>query len=237
MKCSIVLTTINKPEYLDLTLRRILGQITSFKFEVIVVNDGCDPRTIEVCKQHPVTSLHTHNTTYRNPARARNVGYRFATGEVVVSMCDDILQISTDTLERLVTRLQPGEFRLAKTENWEYDGETPKKYIMDYCSSDKRPVNYFFLGAIFRSDLYAVGGNDEEFVEVCYDDNWFADCIIKGQGLRPVIDDDIVCHHKSHLHPNGSHANEKVSHQLYISKVREANRTGIWQSSGGAWRV
>lgn len=238
MKCSIVLTTINKPEYLGLTLTRIIQQITSFDLEIIVVNDGCDEKTIEVCKSFAwagVTTLYTHNTKYRNPSIARNVGYRFATGEVIVSTCDDILQLYTDTLERLVTRLQPGTFRLAKTENWLYDGETPIRYLADYCSTDKRPVPYFFLGALYRSDLYAVGGNDEEFVEVCYDDNWFADCLIKGLGLTKVIDDDIVCHHRSHLHPKNSHVNEKVSHDLYISKVREANRTGIWQASGGAW--
>lgn len=239
MKCSIVLTTINKPDYLDSTLSRILEQVTSFETEVIVVNDGCDEQTIEVCRKHPVTILHTHNTRYRNPSIARNVGYRFATGEVIVSMCDDILLLSTNTLEKLVTRLQLGEFRLAKTENWEYDecGTTPKRYLMDYCSSNKRPVPYFFLGAIARSDLYAVGGNDEEFVEVCYDDNWFADCLIKGLGLKKTIDDDIVCHHRAHLHPKGSHVNEKTSHQLYLNKVREANRTGIWQASGGPWQV
>ena len=237
MRCSVVLTTINKPEYLDSTLSRILEQVTSFELEIIVVNDGCDEKTIEVCKRHPVVTLHTHNTKYRNPAAARNVGYRFATGDVIVSTCDDILQIRTDTLERLVTRLKSGTFRLAKTENWEYNGGTPRKYLMDYCSADKRPVPYFFLGAIYRSDLYAVGGNDEEFVEPCYDDNWFADCIIKGLGLMKVIDGDIICHHRSHPHPKNSHANEKISHQLYLNKVREANRTGIWQASGGPWVV
>jgi len=241
MQCSIVLTTYDKPQHLDATLTSIYAQKTSFDFEVIVVNDGPANTTVEVCKKYRSNKgfkyLYTGKTEYGNPARARNVGYRAAIGDVIISQCDDVIHLGNDVIERLVTELQPGEFLLSKTEDWEYVDGKPHKYRMDYCSADKRSVPYFFCGALLREDLYAVGGNDGEFVEPCYDDNWFADCLIKGRGLKPRHSTDILTHHVHHGHPNGSHKKEPLSKALYNKKVAEAKQTGIWQASGGPWKL
>jgi glycosyltransferase involved in cell wall biosynthesis len=240
MKCSVVLTTHSKPQCLDLALASIYEQEPPFEWEVIVVNDGPLDETVEVCKKYArlynnFVYNYTKNEGYRNPSVARNVGYKQAKGEVIICQCDDIVHTSTFSIEQLTLELQPGEFLLSKTEDWKYEGARPARYIMDYCSITKRPIPFFFCGAILREDLYAVGGNDEEFVEPCYDDNWFADCIIKGQGLRPNYSENIVTHHIHHTHPKGSHKNEHISKTLYQNKVRDATKTGVWQASGGPW--
>lgn len=237
MRCSIVLSTFNKHESLALALSSIFSQDISFDFEVIVVNDGPYFETAQVCKKFgdKLKYIETGNQSYRNPAAARNVGYKAATGDVIISQCDDILHITKNSVERLVRELGPNEFLLAKTENWSYIGGSPNRYRADYCSARRRPVPYFFLGSVYREHIYAIGGNDEEFVEPCYDDNWFADCLTKGLGLRPRHDDTIIAHHMEHPYPAGSHKNESASKAIYERKVRDAANTGIYQASGGPW--
>ena len=234
VECSIVITTYDKPESLRLVLDSIFSQEIPFSYEVIVVKDGPSNSTLRVCEDFDCIVLDSESTKYGNPARARNIGYRASKGEILISQCDDVKYTDKNSISRLVLELCPGEFLLTRTENWQYIGSHPARCIGDYCSIDKRPVPFFFCGAILRKDVYAIGGNDEEFVEVDYDDNWFADCITKGLGLKPRYSSDIVTHHIAHGYP-AERQNNKVSHQLYLNKVREANRTGIWQSSGGPW--
>lgn len=237
MKCSIVIATKDKPELLKLTLASIFKQEPSFNTEVIVVNDSICSAAFNVCS-HYGKHIHYYSTgskRYGNPAHARNVGYLVARGEVIISQCDDVIHVSENVVENLVTQLQDGEFLLAKCENWEYTNGQPVTYKMDYCSANKRSVPYFFCGAVKREDLYAIGGNDEEFTEVCYDDNWFADCLIKGRGLKPRHSTDILTHHIAHGYPKNSHKNEPISKKLYHDKVVNAKRTGVWQASSGPW--
>jgi len=237
MKCSIVITTYDKPESLDIVLSSIIKQKPPFDFEIIVVNDGPSYKTIEVCAKYyeHIKYLATGKEEYGNPAVARNVGYREARGDVILCQCDDVIHISDNVIERLVNELQPGEFLLSKTENWVYSNGAPVRYISDYCSPDKRSVPFFFCGTVLRKDLYAVGGNDEDFVKVCYDDNWFADCLIKGLGLKPRHSTDILTHHTSHRQLKGGRVDELESKNLYNAKVAEAKKTGVWQASSGPW--
>jgi glycosyltransferase involved in cell wall biosynthesis len=240
MKCSIVLTTCYRHELLDLTLASIFKQNPSFDTEVIVVNDGQSDEIFNVCKKYEgrIHYYFTNNKSYRNPAYAHNVGYLAARGDIIISQCDDIIHFSPNVVENLVNSLKPGTFLLTKTENWEYKDGLPIRYKADYCSIDKRPVPYFFCGAIRREDLYAVGGNDNDFVEPCYDDNWFADCIMNGEPkLKPEYSKNIITHHIFHGYPKDSHKNENTSKKLYMSKVANAKRTGIWESSSGSWPI
>jgi hypothetical protein len=226
----------NKAAELKLTLDSIFRQNVPFDFEVIVVDDGSTDNTTNVCRQYSLKYYKLENHRYRNPSVARNVGYRAARGEVIITQSDDIIHLTEDAIEFLTTDLKRGEFLLAQTHNWQYRDGKPYRFILDYCSP-KRHVPYFFLGALWREDLYAVGGNDEEFVEPCYDDNWFSDCLMKGLGLRVRYTDKARCHHVSHVHSNDphSHAGVPVSRALYQRKVREAVQTGIYISSGGPW--
>lgn len=232
--CSITLSTRNKAGYLDVAMASIARQVTPFRFEIIVVDDGSTDNTEAICRQYGVRYFRLNNDRYRNPSVARNVAFRAARGDVIVGQCDDIVYVNDNSLETLVDSLTPGYFSAGCTHNYRYHGRQPVEYIEEYCGRT-RPVPYFFCGAVYRDDVYAIGGYDEEFVEPCYDDNWFADCLLHGLGLSCTITEQLIAHHQFHGYPSGSHVNEEVSKKLYIAKRTEAEESGIWQSSGGPW--
>jgi glycosyltransferase involved in cell wall biosynthesis len=229
-RCSIVMSTRDKADYLDRTLASIYRQQVPFPFEVIVVDDGSTDGTRLVCNRYPVVYQYLQNPRYRNPSAARNTGYRLAQGDVVICQSDDIIHQELNTIETLVNDLRLGEFLLAKVENWQYIDGIPNRKIMEYCGPNARRP-YFFLGALWREDLYAVGGCDEEFVEPCYDDNWFADCLMRGRKLQVRYTDSVSGRHQEHGHTNDTHRREYLSKELYQHKVREGN----FCSSGGPW--
>ena len=236
LPCSVVMSTRNKAEKLNTVLKSIFKQEVPFRFEVIVVDDGSTDNTREVCSNYPVVYYHLDNPKYRNPSVARNVGYRAAMGRVIICQSDDIVHVSHNCIEYLTNELKDGEFLLSRTDNYRYLKGKPAKFISTYCSPQanfRRP--YFFLGSILRSDLYAVGGCDEEFVMPCFDDNWLADCLIKGLRLKPRFTGAVIAHHQRHDYEEDSHVDEIVSHKLYETKCRKASQTGNYVSSGGPW--
>ncbi len=98
----------------------------------------------------------------------------------------------------------------------------------------KRPL--FFLGSLWRKDLYAVGGNDEDFVEPGYDDDWFGDCLIKGLGLKPQFLDHVVGLHLDHPRPANIDQRMGISKKVYYQKRTAAlDGTGFWEAREGSW--
>jgi hypothetical protein len=234
IRCSIVMATRNKANALATTLESIMAQKVPFPFEVIVVDDGSTDNTADVCRRYGVQYHYLENPRYRNPSKARNVGYRAARGDVILAQSDEVVHVTPHAIEFLTCNLRPGEVLLAQVDNYHYRNGKPAKFLQQYCGF-ARQVPYFFLGALWRRDLYAIGGNDEEFVEPCYDDNWFADCLVKGLGLRVRYTGQVEAHHQDHVRETGDHAREDVSRKLYAAKIAEAEHTGHYCSSGGPW--
>jgi len=237
MKASICLSTYNKASALAKTLESVVSQTPPFEAEVIVVDDGSTDNTKDVCRDYPVEYHYLDRPGYCNPAPARNVAYRAARGEVVICQSDDVVHTASDTIERLVDDLRVGRFLIATVINVDGDGnpfaDTQGKGYGDALTVYTSPVRQrplFFLGSVYRQDLYAVGGNDEDFVGPGYDDDWFAACLINGRGLWADYSSNIVGHHQHHPHTQDYDAVEK-SRRLFDRKVV----TEYWCSSGGPW--
>lgn len=232
---SICIATYDKTELLDGTLASIYRQDPPFEFEVIVVDDGSPPGkgTREVCEKYPVRyhridRLHT----FRNPCTPRNVAYRLAKGRVIIAQSDEVVHVTDNTIERLVTELTPGHVVFANVFALYEDGSIEGEYV----GPSRRPLPLFFLGSLFRADLYAVGGNDEGFqVGPACEDRWFAHCLLHGRHLIPKYSQTIVGHHV--WHPRRSNPEiEEPSHALLKEKNGAATRGALpWQSAGGPW--
>lgn len=246
MKCSVCLSTYDRPQVLHRTLESIGRQEPPFEFEVIVVDDGSPGEGT----RNIIERMHSwvqyiridREPGYRNPGVARNVAYRAARGEVVIAQSDDVVHTNPNTIQQLVEALTPGYFVLATVINvdergnpcCDLDGAGYGDKMTVYVSPKrKRPL--FFLGALYRSDLYAVGGNDEEFIKPSREDVWFALCLTKGLGLIPVYLSDVTGHHQRHRHTQ-DYAGIRESDELFSRKLQLASQgLASYTSSGGSW--
>jgi glycosyltransferase involved in cell wall biosynthesis len=247
MKASICIATHDKPHYLKRVLDSIYRQpITDTdEIEVIVVDDRSEnARNEQVCRQYPLQYIRLDGEPgYRNPAKARNVAYRAAKGEVIIAQSDDTTHVSDHCIRQLVEELQPGTFVIAHVFNADFSGnvvpgnlENPEYRPLTCYTGPENPRPFFFLGSLYRRDLYAVGGNDEEFVAPGREDDWFARCLMNGLGLKPVFSTTIVGHHLQHKHL-GSKEASAPSYELYHQKTASALIKGksAWQSASGPW--
>ena len=107
---SVVVPTYRRPELLARCLERLIGQrLDASRFEIIIVDDGHDPRTQRLveaaARGTPVPLTCLRPSTGRGPAVARNAGWRAARG-VVVAFTDDDTLPATDWLEAGLAALQ-----------------------------------------------------------------------------------------------------------------------------------
>lgn len=234
IKTSICISTHNKTVLLENTLDSIYVQKPSFEFETIVVDDGSkDEQVKNICAKFPVRYWRIDRPPiFLNPCIARNVAYRMALGDVIIAQSDEVLHITPDVIERLTLDLSPEHFLLANVLCLDWDGS-----VCGYFVGPKRQKPYFFLGSLYRKDLYSIGGNDEDFrVAPAYEDDWFGECLINGAKLTPIYSTNIVGHHQRHEYSTKPES-EGLSRKLFEQKHHDATAGKIpWCSSEGPWQ-
>lgn len=240
-RASICIAAYDKPNHLDRTLFSIFQQRPSFPYEVIVVDDGSPTYRVEnVCWKYPLAKYIriARPPGYRNPSVARNEAYRRARGEIVICQSDDVYHVGPSVIQNLVDDLKPGHFLIATVTNVDESGSP-------YCdptgqgygdgdtvyTSPQRNRPLFFLGSLYRRNLYAVGGNDEEFVAPGREDVWFSLCLMKGLGLRPIYSERVIGYHQHH--PHCDPAVVLPSQEVFARKL--AQRPEQYVASGGPW--
>jgi glycosyltransferase involved in cell wall biosynthesis len=215
MKVSVCIATYKRPRLLERTLQSIYKQNLSFEWEVIVIEDWGE--------------------NYRNPAAARNAAYKKAKGEVIIAQSDDVMHVG-NCIESLVRELTLGHFVTATVYNVDEQGRKIRdNYGLDCYTGPKNKRPLFFLGALWRSDLYAVGGNDEEFIYPGREDVWFGLCLMRGLGLNPIYSEDIIGHHQHH--PRNLDRSE-LQHSAVLFKTKfDLATVGLhpWGAKAGSW--
>lgn len=226
---SICIATYNKAALLQKTLHSIFMQLGDY--EVIVVDDGSVDYTNLVCREYPVNYIRIDRPPkYRNPAVARNVAYRAAKGDIIIAQSDDVMHVSRNCIAALASTLKEGHFVIANVLN-----VAPNGKIMAYYTGPRNQRPLFFLGSLYRKDLYAVGGNDEEFVFPGREDVWFAKCLMQGLHLTPLYPTTIVGHHQNH---NRILPRDQLyrSHNLFSQKHKLALKgLAPWTAASGPW--
>ena len=225
IKCSIVMPTYNKGAALDRTLNSIFSQFHDFCVEVIVVDDGSTDETQSICRKYyeaetGMTGLvyfYLDRPYYTNPAKARNIGYSLAQGDIIISQSSEVEHVG-NCIVPLVENLTPNKFLIATVLNI---NPITSEVIMEYTGVNyQRPL--FFLGSIYREDVLRVGGDNEDFVHPGYEDTWFGHCLVEGHGLEPEYRTDIVGHHWDHSREGNLHTYYEQMSALYEKKIKDS---------------
>jgi glycosyltransferase involved in cell wall biosynthesis len=230
------------PDILRRVLKSIYSQNIPFKYEVIIADDGSEHGAPDVCQEFPVRHCRIDREPVpRCPAVARNTAYKKANGSIIIAQSDDVVHETPNAIERLCAMLEknPKTFVLANVV--QVGGEGQRTWTLSGpVGRQRRP--YFFLGALWRTDLFAVGGDDEEFTTsggYCHEDRWFALCLQNGRQLAPLYakGEEVKGVHQPHKTRWIHDKSIRINWKLYRSKVRMARRSGQWQSSGGPWEI
>lgn len=232
---SIVMATYNRSRLLSEVLASIKAQGQLRPTQIIVVDDGSDTAEASanafLCEQYDAEYSWLNRPGYCNPAAARNVGYKAATGDIVIAQSSDVTH-DPMAIERLC-QLARGTFNIATVWATDPQGVPTQQLTGPEC---RRPL--FFLGSLFREDLYAIGGDDEDFDVLGCEDDWFADRLIHGRGLEPVYRSDVSGRHQWHRRPRESWDDQFPRAQAILARKREhAEKTGEWVAAGGPWEI
>lgn len=90
MKVSVIIPVYNSEVSVAETLRSVLAQ-TYKDFEIIIVDDGCTDKSIEIYQQFDDTRMQIVHQRNRGLAGARNTGIRHAQGEYLAFIDSDDL--------------------------------------------------------------------------------------------------------------------------------------------------
>jgi len=224
MRCSVVIPTYNKGYALQRVLESVRMQKPGFDYEIIVVDDGSSDDTASICKHYAVEYEYLDRPYICGPAKAKNIGYRRAHGEIILCLNDDVMMTSPDDM-RVLCDLPRKAYRAARTRGLSKDGE------LGEFMSNQHPL--FFFTAVPRKHLYAVGGCDERFTMLNYEDAFLKDCLVFGRGLSAGFTEGPVGHHIWHERPDEHWAGARFEQAklLYSQMVEHAYHTGVWCAS------
>ena len=230
---SIVMTTFNRAAQLNNTLESIMRQQHP-DIEIIVVDDGCDALTPQICKHYPIQHIRLsrpHSAAYRNPCIPNNIGIRRAKGEIIILQNAECMHVDANTIERMANLVTDKNAVFAKVLALNPRG-TP---IMWYCSRDERPLGYFFCGAMKRDRFERMRGFDEDFTGSGFDDDDFQARLIYDR--VEFVFSDILVHHQ--WHPPAGTMDYEPMKAVFEKKLTDmlAIRIGSVRNIGREWGV
>jgi glycosyltransferase involved in cell wall biosynthesis len=192
MTVSIVLTTFNRPNQLNNTLTSIVRQQYP-ALEIIVVDDGFDVQTPQLCARFPVQYIKLNRPqSWKNSSLPNNIGIRRATGNIIIVQNAECMHIDSCAVERLAALVTDNNAVFAHVQAINSRG-TP---IQWYCGPEK-PVAFFFCGAMKRDRFLRMRGFDEDFTGPGFDDDDFQARLMHDS--VEFVFSDILVHHQWHL--------------------------------------
>lgn len=236
MRCSIVIPTYNKSYALKRVLESIRKQKPPFEYEIVVVNDGSTDDTEKVCEFYSTEYAYVDRPYVCGPAKAKNVGYRMARGDIIFCLNDDIMLMTEDAIERMCD-LPPKTYFAAWTYGLDQDGNLTQADMAEQEAALAFRAPFFFMTTVLRRHVYGIGGCEEQFTMLNYEDAFMKDCLVYGRGLEPVWRQEVVGHHIWHDRPaeHWSGARHDEARRLYLDLLDKAMRANRWVASGGPW--
>ena len=208
---SIVTLSWNAPEFTRAALDSF-ARFTSEPYEVIVVDNGSKPATIEMLKAIDDPHVRViYNPTNRGFAGGNNDGIAAARGEYLVLINNDVV-VTEGWLDGLLRPFgvvphlgvsAPRSNRIVGDQlvhNAVYDGEQAMHAFANERSRRFRGRGYFtdraigFCLCVDRRVIEEVGGFDEAYGVGNFEDDDFS-IRVRGAGYRMFVCDDVFIHH------------------------------------------
>lgn len=247
MKASILITTFNRPSLLSFGLESLSYQnFNKDDVEVIVLNDGNpDDGTVGVCElfEDELNIKHfaaAHRSGWRIPGFAINYGARKSIGDVLFISCAEIYHIG-ETVQLMLDVLENHKKILTIPANGGDDngtfleklkkGEVPSNgdfYSLERLHNIHLP---FFIG-MHKQEFMNIGGYDEEFTGIGYDDNDIVHRLTMAGNKHVKVDSKIV-----HLyHPRLAFGNPVIKQKFqYNQRLFYQRRKNIIRNVGVNW--
>ena len=190
MDLSIIIPTFNRAPILRKTLEALESQVTEASFEIIVVDDGSSDGTAETAaafRRKSAIPLSYYFQPNRKQGAARNLGARFASGDWLLFLGDDIVpgpdlvRMHMERHGRALTEdaplvvlgytAWPPEWK--KTRFLEFIGEQGWQFGFSLIEDhDDVPFNFFYTSNLsLSSTLFSEsGGFDEDFTVYGWED-------------------------------------------------------------------
>ncbi|MCM2266181.1 MAG: glycosyltransferase [Elusimicrobiales bacterium] len=171
-KVSVVVPVYNGARTIGLALDALLAQ-TVKDLEIIVADDGSTDNTAELVRARPVKYLRQENA---GPAKARNLGWRAASGEIIFFTDSDCVPEPEWVAKLLRAFADPAVSAAGGT----YGIKNPESLVAQCIHYDiqyrhaRLGTEVAYLGsfslALRRTALEAAGGFDESFRIACGED-------------------------------------------------------------------
>lgn len=192
MNCttSIIITTFQRPHLLKWGLYSLAKQAMPVDFETIVLNDGIHDETEAICREYEqklnlryffTGQRHTFNQIkWRVPGFAINIGARLARGKILILSCAEMFHLNDCIAQLTYPLLRNPKLLGIPIARDDHDGSFLKSLNENYAAYDHNAfyndypglnTSLPFLTSISREEFHAIGGYDEDFIGIGYDDN------------------------------------------------------------------
>lgn len=256
-KLSIITPVFNRGYLLHYHLYSLSRQTFPFETEILVVNDGIPGCIEDICKRFPKLNIRYIFTGKRNigreepiwrvPGFAINIGAKLSTGNYLLVTGADIFVVEEDTVAGICGKLYTNQYKSKTTNNMvtcegkDDDGsflkttirsknlDTPT--IMDAFNKLASPLyteQPFFM-AFPRQPFIDIGGYDEDFIGIGWDDTDFVKRMTRRGSECVKIQRNII-----HMYHERQHCAERIQQNKLIFDTKKKNKVA---NLGREWGV
>jgi len=248
MKTSLIIPCFKRANLLNLGLWSIARQRISYDLEVIVLNDGIQDETEQICKQYSNRlDIKYFFTGQRNkiiekprcPVLPFNIGVKKAEGGIIILSSPEIFHLH-NTVNSVVEALIKNEKTMVSPEHIYVDNtgqakdyldkiltlELPEKVVSSLEQNSKR-CRYLrkipcFMG-MYKKDFIDIGGYDEDFIGIAgEDDDLIWRLRLKGLTFHFCDDSKIIhLYHDKHFSKQDKNQNKDYLYNLKLFRKRK----------------
>jgi len=243
MKASVIIATHRRNPLLKWNLMSLTWPLKEEGIEVIVLDDShaIDEDCQILAADFGAKYIHTGKTKegdqWRMPGFAFNIGAKLARGEVLVLSCAEVYH-PLNTLKLMLSIMDDNAISIPRYIRDDKGGVLGilNQNVMPNTSEIERlralDATLPFFMAMKRQRFLDIGGYDEDFTGVCWDDNDITERLILSGGKYVPVSADVV--HLFHLRHNYRSA-EVMKRWNHNKALYDQRRGKIYRNQDREW--